>query len=155
MERLMAAVDKPYEELDHTADLRLAIYGETIEYLFVNGATALFDMLVGEERGPGRATWTLSIEADGIEDLLVNWLAELLFRFEVDGRIVARIDRCRILETVEEGKKGGRRIEVEVRGDIVNPGECECRNEIKAVTYHQLSVRPSENGWRAEVVFDV
>ena len=151
----MAPADKPYEELDHTADLRLAIYGKTIESLFVNAADALFDMLVGEERGPGGTPWTLFIEVDGIEDLLVNWLSELLFQFEVHGRLVARIDRCRIEEALEKEKRGAWRIEAEVRGDVVKQGEYELMNEIKAVTYHRLSVRPTENGWRAEVVFDV
>lgn len=148
----MAAPGRAYEELDHTADLRIALYGETLEALFANGALALFDLLVdGESGGGGDTPWSLRVEGDDLEDLLVRWLGELLYRFEVDGCFVTAVEACRIGEPTE----GGRTLEARVRGDRIEPGGVTLRNEIKAVTYHRISVRPKDSGWRAEVVFDV
>ena len=102
----MAAPGRAYEELDHTADLRIALYGETLEALFANGALALFDLLVdGESGGGGDTPWSLRVEGDDLEDLLVRWLGELLYRFEVDGCFVTAVEACRIhgIDCIEGG----------------------------------------------------
>ncbi|WP_372677732.1 archease [Desulfosarcina sp.] len=46
-------------------------------------------------------------------------------------------------------------VSARVSTDRYQPGRHEILHEIKAVTYHQIEVSRTTNGWQAMVVFDV
>ena len=79
-----------------------------------------------------------------IEALLVDWLNELIVLTE-EGR--ACVAGLHVQEVSEEGLQAD-----VLLIDCDPPPE---GTELKAATYHQLSVRPTEDGWVAVVYFDV
>lgn len=136
-----------YESLEHTADTGVIAFGSTREELFENAAYGLFDLMYGlESLAPeeGR-TRRVTVEADGPEELLVAWLGELLFLSESEERAWCRFSIDRLVDDRLEARVAGAPFsEVELAGPPV-----------KAITYHDLEVAETDEGWRARVVFDV
>jgi SHS2 domain-containing protein len=142
---------KKYELFDHTADLGLEIYGRTKRELFANAALALFDVMIQDvdlptKRGGKERVKTRTVQGADAGDLLVNFLRELLYWFNGMGRVLNRVS---ILSC------GSKKLVVQC---VVEPYHSErhlIKPEIKAVTYHGLSVEKTKNGWKARVIFDV
>ena len=146
---------KNYTILDHTADIGFEVFGKTREELFANGVAAMFDLILDQsDQGklpdlPVRETVeekSIVIEGNDPEDLLVNFLREVLYLFNGKNWVV--ID-CRLVEMTE------RRIDAELFGEPYDPQKHHVKMEIKAVTYHGLSVKRTSKGWKARVIFDV
>jgi SHS2 domain-containing protein len=135
-----------YRLLDHTADLRVEIHGRDLPELFRNAAGALFDLLtdVGSVRPAQQER--VRVSGDDREDLLAEWLRELLYRYHAHGRLCCRFEPLCVDETS---------LSCETWGEPRSADRHPPRHDIKAVTYHGLSVLEGTDGWIAEVVFDV
>ena len=46
-------------------------------------------------------------------------------------------------------------VQAEITGTIFEPGSYRIRTEIKAVTFHELEVKRTDQGFEARVIFDV
>jgi SHS2 domain-containing protein len=145
---------KGYEFFDHTADVGVNVHGETLEELFRNAAAALHEALGSLARGEERREKSVKLEAPTLEDLLHDWLAELLYEVETNCVLydeIASLTVCRngaAAPTFE--------LQATLRGGLVDFDRSQTNEEIKAVTYHQLRVeRTSDGQWRATVIFDV
>ncbi|MDF1597256.1 MAG: archease [Acidimicrobiia bacterium] len=134
-----------FEILPHTADVAVAVYGESVSDLFANAASALFELMF--EMDSPRLGPTVRVEAtgDGLEELLVAWLSELLAIAEVDGVALADFE----VTVTGDNKAAGSATAIPVE-DLVMAG-----TPIKAVTYHELRVREVGGIWTATIVFDV
>lgn len=135
-----------YRLIDHTADFGLEIYGRSPSDLFEQAAKALTDLLTDPAVLKKQRRHILDIEGSDWEDLLINWLRELLYLYSGENQFVAGVDIVSIEQT---------RLRAEVTADDYRKGHHEIRNEIKAVTYHQIEVEAGDEGWRARVIFDV
>jgi SHS2 domain-containing protein len=74
-----------YRVFDHTADLGIEVYGATVEELFTNAAFAVFDMLTDLDCVQAINKRSITVEGEGWEDLLVNYLREVLYLFNGKG----------------------------------------------------------------------
>jgi SHS2 domain-containing protein len=137
---------KPYHTFDHTADLGLAINGASEEKLFANAAFAIFDIITDLNRVEARDARRIAVEGDNREDLLINFLREVLYLYNGERWLLKEIRIIRI------SKKG---LEAEALGEPFDEQKHEICKEIKAVTYHQAEVRQTPAGWTARVIFDV
>ncbi len=137
---------KPYQAFDHTADLGLAITGASEEELFANAAIAVFDIITDLDRVEAREIRRIAVEGDGREDLLINFLREILYLYNGERWLLKEL---RIVRISEKG------LEAEARGEPLDGRKHEICKEIKAVTYHQAQVRQTPAGWTARVIFDV
>ena len=136
-----------YRVFDHTADLGVEITAASREELYAAAAFTLFVLVA--ELSTVRAGITREIDVRGEDeaDLLVNFLREALYAWSGDGFL------CKTC-LVREAKPG--RLQAVLRGERFDPARHQLKQEIKAVTYHQASVREIETGsWTARVVFDV
>ena len=138
----------PYEFMDHTADIGVRIYGATLEELFQNAAKALYETLGRfAVKGEGVKREIKIEDAGGGEELLVEWLSELLFRFDAHGELYDRIDFDVL--TPE-------RLAARLQGAAVDLNHSEPNCELKAVTRHATQVKKMTDGsWQATVIFDV
>jgi SHS2 domain-containing protein len=73
-----------YEFVEHTADLTFKACGRDLNKLFENAAEALKSTLIMLEGVALRETITIEMTSDSCEDLLYDWLAELLVTYEVN-----------------------------------------------------------------------
>lgn len=137
---------KPYKTFDHTADLGLSVTGRQMGELFANAAVAVFDIITDLGCVETREIRRISVEGDSPEDLLVNFLREILYLYNGEHWLLREIRVARI---------GDKEIEAEARGEPLDLRKHEISKEIKAVTYHQARVRKTPGGWEARVIFDV
>ena len=136
-----------YEFFDHTADLGVCVSGATLSELFTHAAQALtvaMGQLTTTDTGRERV---LELQAGSVEDLLHDWLAELLFEIAAHHILYTPV----VFVTIEP-----HRLTANMRGGQIDFARSRVNQEIKAVTYHRLQVEQlPDTTWRAVVVFDV
>ena len=134
-----------YREFEHTGDLGIEVTAPTRAELFRRAALALAAVLVEPSDVECAEPRTIEITAGDDIDLMHDLLTELLQLFAADGFIWRDA-------TVEEH---GRTLHVMLQGESFDPSRHASRGEIKAVTYHQLTVENVSNEWRTRIIFDV
>ena len=136
----------PYTLIDHTADIGISVTGDSPAELFSEAARAMFDQITDRARLSG--AHRKQIEVTGIDrtDLLVNFLRELLCFWTIDGCLVKNVWIPYINDE---------RLTADVAWDEFTPETHEILEDIKAVTYHGISVDETDAGWRATIIFDV
>ncbi len=144
--RQTETTDAAWTLLDHTADVRMEVKGRTLEELFVNAALGLTSLLTSEPAVHGNTEIEVVLEGVDREQLIVDWLREILFRNQVDGFVLADAD----IEELTEN-----RIKARLSGCRALEQDAEPGIEIKAVTYHGLSIDRTDDGYRARILFDV
>ncbi len=136
-----------FEFFEHTADIGAHIYGATLPELFRNAAVALFNVLGTLQKSGVVSPKLMNLHADSLEDLLHDWLAELLYEVEAHHLLYDQIEIQNL--TASD-------LAAALRGGPIDFSRSQTNEEIKAVTYHQLSVAQLPDGsWRATVIFDV
>lgn len=131
--------------LEHTADVRLEVYGATMEELFLNAATGFTSLLASDAHIVAAAEFEVDLEAAEPEELLINWLRELLYQHETSGFVLSE---AHIFEM------SPRRLKARLMGGTRSPDD-EKDMEVKGVTYHGISVEKTAVGYSARVVFDI
>ena len=135
-----------FKVIEHTADIGLRIAAGDLNELFAEAARALASLLV-ENLSEVQPVVKLDfdLKQDKLEDLLVDWLSEVLHALD---------ERCLVLSQFEvEVRPGGLR--AHAAGEPLDLDRHRLGPEIKAVTYHGLVVRPTPEGWMAEVIVDL
>jgi SHS2 domain-containing protein len=138
----------PFEVFEHTADVGVHVRAPRLEELFAEAARAVTSLIVeNPDSIVERERWTIRLEAEDVEGLFVDWLRELIYRFETEHLLLRR---CSV-----RLHDGNRRLEAECRGEHADWTRHLPAYELKAATYHQLRVAETPAGWEADVIFDV
>ena len=134
--------------IEHTADIGFEVEGASLEACFARAAAAVFQSFMPASSPPAAPSITIEVpvHGDGLAELLVGWLEELLFLSETRGLVwssfeVDRVDRDTLL-----GRATGWR--ADERTEYVGPA-------IKGVTRHGLVIDRRGTNWRAQVFVDV
>jgi SHS2 domain-containing protein len=138
---------KPYEYLEHTADMGLLVRGKSLSELLTHAAQGLFETIAVVDTIDETETIEIHLTAESVEELFVTWLDELIFQHETKEIFFKRATVQQCSET---------EISATVYGEPTNFDKHEVYTEIKSVTYHQLEVLQKPDGsWRAQVIFDL
>jgi len=134
---------KRFEEIPHTADWSFRAFGRDERELFANAAHALF-VLQGARADDTASETRRVIELSALdrEALLVAWLSELLWLPESERETYTRFEIVALTETA-------------IRADVFGLPRLAMDKVIKAVTYHNLKIEQTMEGWQAVVVVDV
>lgn len=141
-----------FELFDHTADLGARVRAATAAELIPPATEALYAAigeLAAEEAGRrDKIEITTAPHAAGDRAyLLRDYLAELLVRFERDAT-------CFTPQRVAEFSDA--RLAVEGTTAPLDESRSAYAREVKAVTYHELTVRPLDTGgWEAVFIVDI
>ena len=135
-----------YETIEHTADIGIRVQAPTLAELFANAAYGMFDLICNAESIRGEIEQPITVTANDPEELMVNWLGELLFMFETQKLLFSEFDVTEI---------DNRHLQATVRGEEYSPDRHELDHGIKAVTYYGLEIGRENSNWTAAVVFDV
>jgi len=147
-------MQKDFESVPHTADIKLRIFGATLKDLFTNALIGMFQSI--KPMAPG-CTYIneriicpqlplmqeVNVSAPDKEALLVNFLSEAWYHADVDNCAYLAVDIQTLTETSLQATLRG----IKITGfEVV---------EIKAVTYHDLYIKQIGPQWQAEIVFDI
>jgi len=135
-----------FAPIDHTADVGYRLFAPNLTELFAVAGRALFDAITELDSIQLQLERRIEVEADDVEALFVAWLAELNYYCITALELYAEFNVEKISPTA---------VRATVRGEKIDPARHVIQTEIKAVTYHELYVRETPNGWEAQVIFDV
>ena len=114
--------------------------------LFARAAEGMFTLVTDLEGVRCREKVRVSVQAPDRVALLQAWLGELNFRHVTRHLLFCRFDIRRLEDTRLEAVAGGERID---------PGRHAVYTEIKAVTFHGLTIERKGRGWEAQIIFDL
>ena len=154
-----------YKILEHPAELRLRIYGKTIEELFINAAEALMNTLKRDaqfkEVQPPQINRQclevepLNIKSIDINSLLVDFLSEILAKSQINKRVY-KVIKLKVY-------KEKRFLEAGILGIPIERFD----EDIKAVTYQDVDIQQTEQIakrkgqsvktklWQTDLVLDI
>lgn len=132
--------------LNHTGDLGIEIYGQSLADLFENAGQALFHVITDPSKVQEKVDREIALSYRDLETLMVDWLGELLYVHDVENLLLRRFQ----VQGIGDG-----RFEARAWGEVFQDGRHVIRTEVKAVTFHQLEVKQECNGWRARVILDL
>lgn len=132
---------KRFEFLEHPADIKIRAHGKDMPEVFVNAALGMMQYLFGAPKVKVDKIEHLEVIANDLESLLVNWLSDLL--------ALSAINKCvYVAFTFSEFNQN------KIVASI-GSGKAISKEEIKAVTYHELQIVQQNDEWMATVVFDI
>jgi SHS2 domain-containing protein len=137
---------QPFRVLEHTADIGFEAFGSTRKEVFANAARALMHLMVDLESIVPQGKLSLRAEASDMPNLLVNWLSEILYLFDAEGWLFRDFE----VEDLTEHS-----LEAMARGEKFDRTRHQAKLLVKAITYHQLDLRETAQGWRAQVYVDI
>ena len=135
---------KPYDLIEHTADVGLKAYGKNISEAFENAAIGMFDIITDSSKIASIGQYDIQLEAHDLEQLLVDWLSELLFLNSAKNLVFGTF----------KVKINGNHLSAEVLGEEYDKSKHKMGVEIKAVTYHILEVN-NKKPYYVQVLFDI
>jgi SHS2 domain-containing protein len=135
-----------YHFLPHTADIKVAIDGGTLDELLRDALAISRQLYVGTSPVESRERRPITLACDDVEELVHGFLRELLYQYATDNFIPAALEITQATPTT---------IRAVIAGERLDALRHATEPEVKAVTRHGFLVRCTEDGWHAEVVFDV
>ncbi len=137
---------KKYEQIDHTADIGLKIFGNSLLDLFANAGSALCDTLTDISEVSPTTKQIFHLQRDTTEELLIEWMGNLLYTFETEDLLFSRFS----IISIDKNS-----LSAEAEGEFFNSAIHTIKNGVKAVTYHKLKIEEKDGLWQAEVVLDI
>ncbi|NJE04563.1 archease [Thermococcus sp. M36] len=141
---------REWEHYEHTADIGIRGYGDTLEEAFEAVALALFDVMVDVRKVEPKECREVKTEGKDLEALLYNFLEELLVLHDIEGLVFG--DVAVEIEKADEGY----RIKAKACGEPIDYERHEPKEEVKAITYHDMKIERLPDGrWMAQLVPDL
>ncbi len=138
-----------YKFIDHTADIACDVSGDTIEELFMVSAEVWRSLVVEETKYSQIESKKFELKTSSKEQLLVDFLSELNFFLFTRKWLFNLVKKMKI-----ENEGDTWILTVEIQWMPIS-AEIEIKQEIKAITFHQLNIEKIENQYSTLLVFDI
>ncbi len=140
------AEQKRYRTLNRSSDLAVKVFGNTQADLLVNSACALFDIMTDIDKIQVQEHLPLEVEGADRDDLMVNWMRELLYLFQGSGYLLKEFQIREVKENY---------VRAEVSGEKFDPDRHEIQREIRSVLYDQTRMVKTGDQWTAQVILEL
>ena len=131
-----------FQFFDHTADVGIKAWGKTLDEAFENSALAVFEIMTDTSKIEPKVSVDIEVDGYDLENLLYRWIESLLFYYDAEllifGRFQVKID--------------GLKLKAKAFGERFDETKHERRTVVKAMTYHEMSIKTNGN---VEITFVV
>ena len=134
-----------FESFDHTADVGIVAYGSNLKEAYANVAYGMFSLIADLKEVNEEIQRDIDIQALDRESLVVDWLNELLYIFDVDHVIFSRFEITALSQS---------QLRAKAYGEKIDASRHQLKTEVKAATYHLLKVEKG-NGFKIQVILDI
>jgi SHS2 domain-containing protein len=128
------------------SELAVRVTGNSQADLFANSAFALFDVMADVDKIEVKERINLEVEGTDRDDLMVNWMRELLYLYQGSGYLLREFNIREVKDTI---------VKAEVCGEKIDPDRHEVKQEIGAVAFHKSRMEKTGNQWTAQVIFEL
>jgi len=133
-----------FEEISHTADVKIRVHAPTLEALFSETFKALMQVMYGTDRA-GSIRRTITLQSSDNESLLTDFLSEALFLSEVESLVFSDAG----VTVSDQG------LVAELSGETFDPVRHSGGSEVKGISYSGLAITHEANGYMLDIIFDV
>ena len=137
---------RAFKIIDHTADVGIIAYGADVEELFSNAALALFSLITEPGSIKEKLHLDVEVSSEDRDSLLVEWLNELIYLFDVKHILFNRFD----IESLTHNQ-----LKATCYGESFDPTRHKIKAGVKAATYHMLKLDKDGSGYKAQIIFDI
>jgi SHS2 domain-containing protein len=137
---------KKYRLMTRHSELAVRVVGNSQADLFANSAFALFDVMTDLEKIEVKERVPLVVEGADRDDLMVNWMRELLYLYQGSGYLLKEFQIHEVKDTF---------VKADVCGEKIDPDRHDIKKEITAVAYHQSRMEKTGNQWTAQLIFEM
>jgi len=142
---LFIPMEKEFEIINHTADVGIVAYGDSLGQTFASAARALFSLIAELDNVTEVLHRDIELVAPDQESLLVAWLNELIYLFDTENVIFKRFEITKLDNT---------RLKARSYGEKVDKSKHKLKTGVKAATYHMLRIEKADV-CKAQVLFDI
>lgn len=137
---------KRYRLTTRQSELAVRVSGNSQADLFANSAFALFDVMTDIDKVDIKDRIPLEVEGVERDDLMVNWMRELLYLYQGSGYLLKEFYIREAKDTL---------VKAEVCGEKIDPDRHEIKKEILGVAYHQSRMQKTGEQWTAQLIFEI
>lgn len=137
-----------YKYLEHTADAKFEVVSQTYEELFIDSVFALENLVVSTKTVSPDVIKKVNIASYDMVSLLHDFLEEMIFLLEADRFLVSEIANIEI-------DSENFTLHAKLKGEVIDPEKHELLSNVKAVTYNDMKVEKTDDGYKAVVVIDL
>ena len=123
-------------------------YGQTREEVFINAAKAMFGVMYDLEEVQIETSIQVTAQGETLEQLLYDWLSNLLIEFEVEGVFFKEFT----IDAFKEQSDQPFHLIGQAMGGRTMP---ELQTHVKGVTFYRFALERINNRYIATVVVDV
>jgi len=136
---------KKYRVLRRSSELNIKLTGDSQAHILSDAGFALFDLLVDLTTVETNESVLLEVEGTDNDELMANWMRELLYAYQANGYLLKEFD---VQETGEHF------VRAEAKGEKYDPDRHEEREAIGAVAARQCRLGKIGEQWTAQVGFE-
>ena len=134
-----------YQIVKHNSDVSVLATGTTLPDTLASLAEGMFSLIVDTMSIQPRESTSVEIDAQSLEELVVEWLNELLFNHDADGFLPREFNI-----TVDETHHS---LSAFCQGERFDSGKHFLRTEVRAATHQDLKIHHDED-WTIRVTLD-
>lgn len=131
-----------------TADAAFEVEANDLNQLFQEAAEATFAIMADLSAIKPKSHKAIKLSADKIDQLMFDWLSELVYLKDKDKIIFSRF-------AVDIKKNKEYKLIAKAWGEPIDLTRQDLKADVKAITYHQFKVEQRGDGWYARVVVDI
>jgi SHS2 domain-containing protein len=139
-------MESGYRILEHPSDTGIEAWGADLSQAFRQAALGMVSIVDDPAAVQSSIQKEIAIEGSDLENLLVRWLSEILYLYDGEDFLVGQIELHELSST---------KLRAVVLGERVDEQRHSLRMDVKAVTYHQVSVNVGSSGCAVRVFLDV
>ncbi len=149
----MSTFPKPsgFTYLEHTADVWVHAWGTTLEEAFEQTALALMDTMIASKNIATTFQKKVIISERSQGALLIAFLSEFLYLFDVEQWIFSKIT----VETISNLEEDRFELIATTKGEPFSDTKHEPDTEVKAITYSYLEINEGDTFSEIKIVFDI
>ncbi len=139
-----------FEFREHTADIYIVAYGETLEEAFENAALATFEVMTDTKKIVPEHEETVEVKGYDEKALLYNWIEALLVKFEVTENLYSKFKIQNIQKT-----NATYTLKATIQGEKFDPTKHSQKGGVKAATYHQMEIKKAPSKTTVKFILDI
>lgn len=130
-----------------SADFVVDVYGVTLNKLFANCAEACFFAMTNIDKVQPVKEFNVIVDAENLDDLLYNFISELIYLKDIEKMFFSRFD----VDIADDEKS----LKAVAAGDTIDYIDHDFKTDVKAITYHDLHIKKSNDGYMTRVILDL
>ncbi len=140
----------PYKFIEHNADIAVEVEANSIEDLFSIACHSWHEAALESVDSVSSDVKLISLNAESYEELLVQLLSELNFLLYSKKWVFNSVSKLEMVKGKDSVK-----LFAEIFCEPFNENYHQLKEEIKAITFHQMKIEKKGNNYSTLIVFDI